>query len=128
VGKLGECLADLKALRTKYGTSIYDDAVKKINRERLQDGAERKRRAYPRRVRVDLYLKQNALCPICDERMDANLRLLHVDHIDPDRQDWNHSSNLQLVHASCNLHKSSKSLQQQSKESGRTVADILEVE
>jgi hypothetical protein len=50
---------------------------------------------------------------------------IEIDHRDPNRKDFNSDRNLQLTHKECNRKKSSKSLYELSKETGKTIREIL---
>jgi hypothetical protein len=126
------CAGDLKAIREEYGYAIFDQAIRELNRERLQiDKASREpRQRFKPQVYKRLYHRQRGICPICHLGMILPLTFpggLEIDHINPNAEEFNDPKNLQVTHEICNRKKSSKSIEQQSKSSGRTFAEILRV-
>jgi 5-methylcytosine-specific restriction endonuclease McrA len=100
--------------------------MREINRERLANPARDKRKAFKRTYLHILYKKQKGVCPVCDNDMAwMNGVGLEVDHIDPNRQDFNDRSNHQLVHKACNREKSSMSLTEQTKAYCKPMSVIL---
>lgn len=126
--QLNKALDDLKK---KYGDSIFWDGVKKLKRKKLEVDNREKRKHFPLPKYQDLWAKQCGICPICEQGMDApfkNTAGLNIDHKNPNREKgFNDDDNLQLTHGQCNMSKSSKSLLQQSKETGKTMMELLEM-
>jgi hypothetical protein len=119
------CYEDLKALRIKYGTSEFDFSVKKLMRERVNSDRD-KRIKFPNSLYQKKFDRQGGICACgCGERLIVPARSNHMDHCDPNRTDLNHSSNLQLMLPVHNLRKSSKPIQQQSKESGKPFTELI---
>lgn len=121
-------LEELKSIRERYGYSEFDHAIKRINRERLQVEGREKRVKFPKSMYAKLYKFQFGMCSICELPMVklGSYRGLEIDHRDPNRQDgFNDWDNLGLAHEKCNREKSSKSMLQMSKESGKTVTEML---
>ena len=120
------CIAELRALREKYGYSAFDIAVKHLNRERLQvkDRPERVRLSPAKRNK--LFLKFGGRCHICHELIDPRSSW-DVDHIDPNLSgtDFNAERNLVPTHASCNRGKGALSVMAQAKRYGTTAVEIL---
>ena len=114
------CFEELTALRQKYGTSEFDHVVKRLSRQRLQNYKRDQRKKFPSWLRKRLYDKQSGICRVCERFMSPKLNQLEIDHIDPNREDFNNEDNLQLVHWKCNRNKGAKSIQEQSKETGET--------
>jgi hypothetical protein len=127
-----QCLAELKALKEEYGYGIFDAAIRQMGRKRLQidkNSRESRQRFRPRDYKR-AYHRQRGICPICRLGMILPLTFpggLAMDHIDPNRADFNHPSNLQVTHEICNKRKAAKSIQEQSKSSGRPFVDIIRV-
>lgn len=121
---LPETKQALREIRERAGYGNFDRAVMALNRERVNPQRD-KRQKFPPRKYQQLFDKQRGWCPICVERLLVPARRNAIDHIDPNRQDFNHTSNLQLLHPQCNLRKSSKSIQEQAKENGKTFREIL---
>lgn len=119
------CLAELKMMRTRYGTSNFDHAIKLLMRERL-DAPGR-----PQRIRVSLnarwkmYRRQKGICPLCNQEMPPDEKLWDVDHIEPTSENFNGKDNLWLCHSSCNRSKGARSLNDLAKSSGTTVEQYL---
>lgn len=120
-----QCLDELRALRNKYGTYNFDAAVKKMGRERLQNRDRPDRVRFPWSAYKRQYARQNGVCPVCDHEMVLLRGRIHMDHIDPNAENFNALSNLQVLHIGCNLKKGSDDLAAQTKHQGRTVRDIL---
>lgn len=115
----------LKKIRDDAGYSNFDQAVKTLNRERLQNYKREKRKHFPKSMYQRLYDEQNGICSYCKFCLDIPARKNVIDHVDPNEQDFNTRKNLHLIHGKCNREKSSKSINQQSKESGKTFENIL---
>jgi 5-methylcytosine-specific restriction endonuclease McrA len=121
-----ECKMILEAARAKFGYYVFDHVLRSLNRQRLQTYNRPKRIHLTPRQKQRMYFDQNGLCGICgiwmapDSPMDA-------DHINPNLEgkDFNSRRNRQLVHAECNRRKSSKSILEQSKETGSTFREIV---
>jgi 5-methylcytosine-specific restriction endonuclease McrA len=123
------CIEELRAIREKHGYSIFDHSIKALNRERLQTQTREKRIKFPTSTYSRLYQSQHGLCSICEMPMVklAKYHTLEIDHRDPNRRDgFNDWDNLGLAHEKCNREKSSKSMQQMSKETGRTTVQMLD--
>ena len=124
---LNEALTDLK---NRYGDSIFWDGVKKLKRKKLEVENREKRKHFPLPKYQDLWAKQRGICPICEQGMEVpfkNTSGLNIDHKDPNREKgFNDDDNLQLTHGRCNRSKSSSSLIQQSKQTGKTIAELIQ--
>lgn len=123
MSSLSNCISDLESLREKYGTSIYDSAVKTINRRRLES-------AHPKRIRVTkiqrehMWFAQKGFCSICGRFMPPDWPM-QVDHTNINAEDYNSKRNLKLAHARCNQSKGARTLSEQAKFSRRTVKQQL---
>lgn len=121
-----DTIAELKAIRERVGYSEYDQAVKIISRERLQNDTRDKRQTnfkwsdYTRH-----YKKQRGICSWCKQPMALIKGQLAMDHVNPNRQDFNADDNLQVLHPKCNGEKNSMSIAEQSKLKGTTYREIL---
>jgi 5-methylcytosine-specific restriction endonuclease McrA len=125
-----QCRAQLKALRDEYGYGIFDACIRELNRGRLQTDTRQRRERFKPRIYKLLYHRQGGICLLCGLGMIMPKSFpggLEIDHIDPNRQDFNDPRNLQLAHESCNRKKGAKSVQEQSKCSGRTFEQIVRV-
>ena len=122
------CRDAIKHLRDNFPRSVWDAAMRMVNRERLENYQRDKRKPLsPSKVR-SLYIRQKGVCPACGHPLpDPRFHRteVHVDEIDPNRDDFNAMNNRRLLHSGCNLKKGSQSLPEQSKSTGRTVVDIL---
>jgi hypothetical protein len=122
------CKAELRKLITTFGYSIFWRDVKELNRERVsKDRPERIKVSNTKKAQM--YRMQRGLCSICNKAMVKmpGFQGLDVDHKDVHAQglDYNADINLGLAHASCNRSKSSKSLEQMSKQGGKTFVQQL---
>lgn len=60
----------------------------------------------PRRYWRQLWHAQGGICALCDQPVPHDAKAIHVDHIVPQSDEGDHHlSNLQVVHAQCNLVK-----------------------
>jgi len=120
------CIIALKKVRSVYGTSEFDRAVKTLMRERLKNPGREKRKRIPPRLKEKLYAKQGGKCanPKCDQhfRIDE----LEGDHIDCNRQDFNSPRNWQLLCKPCNSMKNAMTVEEWTKYTGQTTAQVLE--
>lgn len=119
------CLLSLRALKEKHGYADYDAAVRTINRERLLTRNRGVRISWKWWEYKRLYLVQRGKCGICGDDMPLIRGAIEMDHKDPNSKDFEASSNRQVVHQRCNREKSSKSIQQQSKETGKGFTELL---
>ena len=122
------CIEELKAIREKYGYGVFYHDVKTLSRERLQIDNREKRVKFPKSTYAKLYKFQFGLCSICDQPMVklGSYRGLEIDRRNPNRQDgFNDWDNLGLAHEKCNRQKSSKSMEQMSKQNGKTTVEML---
>lgn len=119
------CLEELKSLRTKYGTGEFDHSIKTLNRERLENYNRPKRISFKWSLYRKLYRKQFGLCGICEAEMALIKGKVSMDHKNPNAEDFNDESNLQVTHVRCNLEKSSKSIPEQSKETGKPFTELV---
>jgi hypothetical protein len=125
-----DCLQDIKAIRSQYGTSIFDDALRTLKKERLENYGREPKKRFPPKMYQRLYDFQGGLCAFgpCRNHLNVPAKKNEIDHIDPNRQDLNHPSNLQLLHPACNRIKASRTLYEQSKLTGQPISDILKTE
>jgi 5-methylcytosine-specific restriction endonuclease McrA len=121
---LPETISALRDIRTRSGYSRFEIAVKTLNRERVNPEREKRQRFAPGVYRR-LFDKQKGYCPECGDHLFVPAKNNEVDHVDPNREDFNHATNLQLLHPDCNRRKSSKSIYEQSKHSGRPFTSII---
>jgi CRISPR/Cas system Type II protein with McrA/HNH and RuvC-like nuclease domain len=121
---LAQTESALREIRRLAGYANFDAVVKKLNRERI-DPERVKRKRFPKSMYQRLYDKQQGVCPLCDNRLNIPATKNEIDHISPGEEQFNGVANLQLTHPMCNRKKSSKSVLQQSKESGRSFVSIV---
>lgn len=119
-----------RTIRGKAGYSNWTHVTQKLNRERLNVDKEARgeRRRYRPAEYKRLYHRQHGICLICDAPMAMPRNWpgdLEMDHVDPNATDWDSEGNRQVVHAKCNREKSSKTPHQMSKETGKTVVEML---
>jgi 5-methylcytosine-specific restriction endonuclease McrA len=124
---IAETESALREIRRIAGYANFDAVVKKLNRERI-DPERVKRKRFPKSMYQRLYDKQQGICPLCDNRLNIPATKNEVDHRNPEERDFNHASNLQLTHPECNRRKSSASVLEQSKRSGKPFTALVGVE
>ena len=125
---LKECKIEFNEWVKKHGYGDCDYIIREWRRQRVNPERDAKDKTSPSE-KQKMFNAQKGFCPICNEILfiPATDRRNEVDHIDPNRQDLNHRTNKQLVHGvPCNRKKSSKDLIQQSKESGKTVQELIQ--
>jgi 5-methylcytosine-specific restriction endonuclease McrA len=115
----------LHDLKSEYGSFHLKRAIKELNRCRAEVSNREKRKRFPWPCYRKLYNRQRGLCPLCGEVMPFIRGEIEMDHRDPNRKDFNSENNLQVMHKRCNRVKASKSVLRLSKESGRTIKDML---
>lgn len=115
----------LKALQAEYGYSEFFNTIKKISKERLQNDNRPARIKFSWSKYRRLYTQQNGICSWCDDTMPLIRGQIEIDHINPNASNFNDDSNLQVLHKHCNREKSSKSIQEVSKETGKTFVEQL---
>ncbi len=122
---LKDCISELKALRVKYGTSIYDHSVKAINRERLQVSDRPARIRLSPAKRKHLYFQQGGKCNVCGQLVEPDN--FDIDHKNPNLtgEAFNAWPNLAIAHPSCNRSKGADSIPEQAKKLGETMVDRL---
>ncbi len=124
-----DILEKLRALRTEYGYGEFDHAIKTLNRERLQTRDRPEREQFSKSTYSRLYQVQRGMCSICEMPMAKLLKFkgLAIDHRNPNATgaDFNAWENLGLAHEKCNAEKSAKSMLQMSKETGKTMVEML---
>jgi len=101
--------------------------MKLISRERLQNPGRAARIKFPPRMYQRLFDDQEGQCGCdCGSPLLVPARKNQIDHRDPNRQDFNHRSNLSLLLPQHNMSKNADSIQTQSKKSGRGFVEILQ--
>lgn len=120
-----DCLADLDALRAKWGYFKYYEALKIQNRRRLESD-HGKREHFSQAKRTKIFMRHGGRCHICGELIDPKSNW-HVDHVNVNlsSEEYNQEKNLAPTHAGCNESKGARDLVEQSKHSGRTVREQL---
>ena len=117
---------ELRALIGKYGYSRFWQDIKELNRERISKDRP-KREHFPKSTYQKLADRQKGFCVCgCEENLLVPATRNHVDHFDPhETTTFNSLTNLRLLLPNHNLSKSSKSIEQLSKEGkGTTLAQI----
>lgn len=122
----GECLQDYRAWREKHGTSNCDRVIRIEGRRRVNPDRE-DRVQLSKAEKQKRFDRQKGICSCgCGERLLIPAWKNDVDHIDVNRIPYNHPQNLALCLPGHNRSKSAKSIQQLSKEQGRSFSDIIE--
>lgn len=126
---LSEAIKKLEAVRQEFGYSIYDQAVKKIARRRLDvDVSQREKRVkFSWGIYKRKYSAQKGICPICGHAMPLIKGQIEMDHINPNAEDFNNDNNLQVTHSKCNRSKGGQSILTVSKTRGRTFLEQIQV-
>jgi 5-methylcytosine-specific restriction endonuclease McrA len=120
------CNEVLSAVIAVYGRSEFDYCADKIRKARLEIGNLRPKRVkFPWSMYRKLYDRQRGICAWCDKEMALIRGKVDMDHIDPNSEDFNGSSNLQLLHSGCNRSKNAKSIAEQSKATGKGYIELL---
>ncbi len=122
-----ELLKELDTILAREGYGTYFAAVKIQTKRRLQidKGSRPARIKFPPAMYQRLFDRQKGICPECQTLLDIPAKKGEIDHVDPNRQDFNHPSNLALLHRSCNREKSAMTIQEQSKAGHGTFEKIL---
>lgn len=120
-----DLITRLEALQTKYGRHSFKNAIKTINRRKIDLGQREPRKKFPWSKYRKLYQIQSGLCLYCNEAMFLKKGEVEIDHRDPNRKDFNADSNLQLLHQRCNRIKSSQSIPLQAKKGNATYLDLI---
>lgn len=121
---LAETESALREIRRLAGYANFDAIVKKLNRERVNPERE-KRKRFPKSTYQRLFDKQRGICPDCDKPLDIPAVRNHIDHISPEEENFNGSSNLRLIHPGCNLRKGARSVYDHAKRTGRSFEQII---
>ena len=118
-------MQSLEELKRSYGSQAFDLAVRKLNRSRLSVHNRDPRKRFSWNVYRKRYTLQHGICPICGQVMALLKSKIEIDHKDPNRQDYNADTNLQVVHTQCNQTKGAKSIYEQSKVSNKTFVELI---
>jgi len=124
MGNYKDCLSESEIILAKHGYSIYFKVQKDLMRRRVNPERD-KREKFPPRLYQRLFDAQGGICPWCDKPLDIPAKRNEIDHADPNEQTFNKYSNLQLLHKHCNREKSSMSIQEQSKETGKPFTELI---
>ena len=126
MGSLKECQQEFDEWVKKHGVGNCDTVIRAHNRKRVSSERD-EREKFPPRMYQMLFNRQKGMCSWCEKLLNIPAtRGNEIDHIDPNRKDFNHPTNLQLLHGlPCNREKSSKDLLQQSKETGKTIQELI---
>lgn len=129
MSKVQECKQELLLLQRVFGMSAYHQALKELNRQkRTVDHPEKYIRISPSEKKT-LYAKQSGVCANskCLNDQPIPFAYMECDEIVARAQGGtNKHSNRQLLCKDCNRAKSSKSLNQMSKEGHGTILNQLE--
>lgn len=128
MSRLSDTIARLRAIDAEVGRGDFDAAMRVINRERLQSKRTQQRERFKWSEYERLYEVQGGICPWCEQPiilLKRQKRLVEIDHINPNLQDFNAKSNLQLLHHDCNRTKAAMTMEEQSKRLGKPVTTIL---
>jgi hypothetical protein len=119
--------AALRSLRTEWGYSAFDRAIRTLNRERLDSKGQgrEKREKFTWGELKRMAQKQRWICPRCTLEMAPIKGQLEVDHYDPNNPDFNDANNLRVLHKKCNREKGANTPMQEAKATGKTVIDQL---
>lgn len=123
---MSELEQKLRALRTEHGYGEFDAVIRKLNRERVSKNRPQ-REHFPKATYQKLFDRQQGMCVCgCEEHLLVPAKRNHVDHFDAHEVvTFNAFTNLRLLLPSHNLAKSSKSVEQLSKEGRGTTVDMI---
>lgn len=128
MSRLKGLVEEIRALRDRVGWGDFDEAMRTLNRERLDAPRKDKRVKFPWSEYVRLYKRQKGICNWCTLVMPLIKGQVEIDHVNPNAPEgrFNEKSNLQLLHAlPCNREKSAMSVTDQAKRLGVPVTTIL---
>ena len=126
MGNLKECKTEFYEWLKKHGYGNCDLVIREWRKQRVNPERDKRKHFPPKKYQI-LFDRQKGICACgCDETLLIPARLNHIDHIDCNRGDFNHDTNLALLKPSHNLSKSSKSIAQLSKETGRSFQGIIQ--
>lgn len=111
----GEML--MRQLREQLGDNQFFHLTDRMKKERVRPDRD-KREFVPWKDLRKMAKRQHWICGICNDpenRMADDRKYTVLDHIDPQRIDFNHPDNLQAAHKSCNAAKSAKNQTEVSK-------------
>lgn len=123
--RIDEAREVYRAWRDTFGTSICDQVQREEGRRRLQVVGRAPRKRFTARIYQRLFDRQAGICRWCHEILEIPARRNEIDHLNPEAEDFNGETNLQLLHRACNREKSSKSMLDQAKDRNRTVTDLI---
>jgi len=116
----------LSQLQIEYGLYHFQQALRQLNKRRLEITRTEKRKRFQWSKYQTLYRRQHGVCPLCKELMPLVKGEIEIDHKDPNKKDgFNDDGNLQLTHKRCNRSKSSKTIYDLAKAKNRTVIECL---
>jgi len=115
----------LDAFAKQYGANAVLYAIKQWRQQKRTVGKPEARIHITLKQKEELYFKQQGRCAICLNPLD--IKLMQVDHVVALAQGGkSEMRNYQLLHSDCNQQKSSKSLSQIAKESGKLITEQMQ--
>jgi hypothetical protein len=126
-----QCRAKLLAIQQEFGYDHFRREATAIVKARLQvDKNERPKHEQFKPIEYRrLYHRQKGICPICNLGMVMPHHWpgnLHMDRINPNLiEGYNAPWNRQVTHKKCNESKGGKSIQEQSKKTGKGFMELL---
>jgi hypothetical protein len=127
LSSLIECKREFDEWVKKHGYGNADFTIRQWRKQRVDPERDDRDKTSPAQ-KQKMFNAQKGFCPICKKLLfiPATDHRNEVDHIDVNREDYNHRTNKQLVHGNpCNRNKSSKSIVQISKETGIPFDQII---
>lgn len=121
-----EAIGILRNIKERGGKQVLRLAYQAVMREPKVNPDRDKRTKFPRQTYDTLYARQGGkcACPRGEDLLTPSWRN-EIDHKDPNRSDFNHKSNLQLLLPQCNKEKGGQSIPEQSKRTGRMMKDLV---
>lgn len=118
-------IAQMEDLQREFGVAQVRQAWNALARKKVHNPHREKRKRFSWALYRKLYHVQKGICPRCLQVMPLLKGRIEIDHRDPNRQDFNGASNLQLMHTRCNRSKGSTSIPKQARNWSKTYVQLL---